>query len=97
MNLVKLKAVSYTHLDVYKRQVLELLSNQVQRVDYNLSEYLKKMLDVMEFGIPYSTTSIMEMLGLKSRETFRKNYLNPAIKLGLVVRTIPNKPNSRCV
>lgn len=75
--------------------VLELLSNQVQRVDYNLSEYLKKMLDVMEFGIPYSTTSIMEMLGLKSRETFRKNYLNPAIKLGLVVRTIPNKPNSK--
>ena len=37
----------------------------------------------------------MEKLGLKSRETFRKNYMNPALELGIVQMTIPDKPNSR--
>lgn len=34
-------------------------------------------------------------LGLKLRETFRKNYMNPALELGIVQMTIPDKPNSR--
>ncbi len=38
---------------------------------------------------------IMRRLGLKSKETFRKNYLNPAIKLGLISMTIPDKPRSK--
>jgi hypothetical protein len=38
---------------------------------------------------------LMEKLGLKSRETFRKNYMNPALELGIVQMTIPDKPNSR--
>ena len=37
----------------------------------------------------------MDALGLKSRETFRKNYINPAIELGLVQMTIPDKRNSK--
>jgi len=60
-----------------------------------LSKYVKKLLDIMAFQVPYSAAAIMERLGIKSRETFRKNYLNPALKLGLVIRTIPNKPNNK--
>ncbi len=37
----------------------------------------------------------MKMLGLKSKETLRKNYLNPAMELGLIRMTLPDKPNSK--
>jgi len=35
-----------------------------------------------------------EALQLKHQESFRDNYLTPAIVNGLVEMTIPNKPNS---
>ena len=38
---------------------------------------------------------MVELLGLKSKETFRKNYINPAMDLGLVRMTLPDKPDSR--
>lgn len=75
--------------------ILDEVINQIRRSDDGLTDYVKKMLDLMDFEVPYSAVSIMELLGLKSRETFRKNYLDPALELGLVVRTIPDKPNSR--
>lgn len=75
--------------------ILDEVISQVHRSDDTISEYLKKMLGVMDFEVPYTATAIMEMLGIKSRETFRKNYMNPALELGLVVRTIPDKPNSK--
>ena len=34
-------------------------------------------------------------LGLKSKETLRKNYINPAIELEMIRMTIPDKPNSK--
>ena len=43
----------------------------------------------------FSTSELMEKLGLSHRPTFRKNYLLPAMKQGLVEMTIPDKPNSR--
>lgn len=42
-----------------------------------------------------SAVEIMERLGISHRPTFRKNYLNPALDLGLIEMTIPDKPNSR--
>ena len=42
-----------------------------------------------------SASQIMERIGLSHRPTFRKNYLNPALELGLIEMTIPGKPNSR--
>ena len=50
---------------------------------------------MLEYDIPYTAVAIMEKLGLKSRETFRKNYMNPALEIGIVKMTIPDKPNSR--
>lgn len=75
--------------------VIDEIVTQVRRPDDTLSEYVKKLLVVMDFEVPYSAATIMQMLGIKSRETLRKNYLDPALKMGLVIRTIPDKPNSR--
>lgn len=75
--------------------ILDEITIQVRRSDDTLSEYVKKLLDVMEFEMPYTAVNIMKLLGIKSRETFRKNYLDPALSLGIVVRTIPDKPNSK--
>lgn len=61
----------------------------------SVSQYVKKMISHMEYGVPYTANEIMEKLGLKSKETLRKNYLDPAIGLGIVEMTIPEKPNSR--
>lgn len=69
--------------------------SQIKRSEGQWSECVKRLLDVMEYRVPYTARSIMEALGLKSRETFRKNYLNPAMEGGLVEMTIPDKPNSR--
>ena len=56
---------------------------------------INKLLDVMESGKPMTATEIMEKLGIKSKETLRGQYLDPAIKQGLVSLTIPNKPTSK--
>ena len=37
----------------------------------------------------------MQKLNLKSKETFRKHYMNPAIALGMVKMTVPDKRTSR--
>ena len=76
-------------------QVLDDVIIQVNKANVETSEYVKKMLDLMEYDIPYTSKDIMAGLGLKSKETLRKNYINPAIELGLIHMTIPDKPNSR--
>ena len=76
-------------------QILDEVIVQVNRANAETSEYVKRMLDVMEYDIPYTSNAIMDTLKLKSKETFRKNYLNPAMELGLVRMTLPDKPNSR--
>ncbi len=42
-----------------------------------------------------SANVLMGRLGLRHKATFRKNYLQPALDLGLVEMTVPDKPNSR--
>lgn len=76
-------------------QILDEVILQVNRSNAEVSEYVKRMLAVMEYDVPYTSNSIMEALGLKSKETLRKNYINPAMKLGLIKMTLPDKPNSR--
>lgn len=76
-------------------QILDEVITQVNQVNAYTSEYVKRLLEVMEYDVPYTANAIMELLGLKSKETLRKNYINPAIELGAVRRTLPDKPNSR--
>ncbi len=42
-----------------------------------------------------SANEIMLKLGLKHKPTFRKNYIKPALKMGLIEMTHPDKPNSK--
>lgn len=60
-----------------------------------MNEQVKRLLNVMEYGEAYTAKRIMELLGLKSKEALRKNYLNPAIEDGLVIMSEPDKPTSR--
>ena len=75
--------------------VLDEIATSAAYHSENISEYVKKLLSVMEYDTPYTANSILDLLGLKSKETLRKNYLNPAISYGFVTMTLPDKPNSR--
>ena len=75
--------------------ILDEISETVTAPGNNISEYVSKLLSVMEYDTPYKSSEILSMLGLKSKETLRKNYLDPAIRDSLIVMTEPDKPNSR--
>ena len=76
-------------------KILEEILLRADEQDEHVTEYVKKLLNVMEYEVPYTSTVLMEKLGLKSKETFRKNYMNPTMQLQLVQMTIPEKPKSR--
>ena len=61
----------------------------------HISTYVRKILEVMEPGVNYTTSELMELLNLKSRISFRENYLIPAIENGFVKMTLPNTPTSK--
>ena len=44
---------------------------------------------------PKTAKFLMEKLKLKSLKGFRQNYLHPALELGLIQMTIPDKPTSK--
>ena len=48
-----------------------------------------------DYKPPFTITTLMEKLGLRSKEGFRRNYLRPAVEMNLIRMTIPDKPNSR--
>ena len=75
--------------------VLDEISACVTAPANNITGYVSRLLSVMEYDTPYTSNEILALLGLKSKETLRKNYLTPAIESGLVVMTEPDKPNSR--
>ena len=49
----------------------------------------------MEYNVPMTANEIMNKLGIKSKETLRSIYLDPAIKEEVVSLTIPDKPTSK--
>ena len=76
-------------------QTLDWALQQTSEKDAYLPETIQKLLDIMEYDVPYSATQLMEKLGLKSRDNFRKLYLNPALENNLIVMGSPDKPTSR--
>ena len=80
-------------LDMINQILDEVIKQSINNA--NLSIYVKRLINCMEYDVPYTANEIMEKLGLKSKETLRKNYLDPAISLGLIEMTLPDKPSSR--
>lgn len=76
-------------------RILDDISIQISEKNEYLPESVQKLLEIMEYDVPYASSDLMEKLGLKAREGFRRNYLHPAIEMNLVRMTIPDKPNSR--
>ena len=68
--------------------------NDAQKHTAHISVYIKKLLSILT-DVPLTANEIMEKLGIKSKESFRKNYMTPAIELGAVALELPNKPTSK--
>ena len=68
---------------------------QVSEKDAYLSNEVQKLLETMEYDVPYAGAQLMARLGLKSRDNFRKRYLIPALEQGLIIMGVPDKPTSR--
>lgn len=76
-------------------KIMDEISVQINEESGYVSEHIKKLLEVMEYDVPYTGNVLMEKLGLKSKEGFRRNYLSPAIEMNLIRMSVPDKPNSR--
>ena len=76
-------------------EVLDGIIIGVNKQINHISTYVRKILEVMEPGVNYTTSELMKLLNLKSRISFRENYLIPAIENGFVKMTLPNTPTSK--
>lgn len=76
-------------------ETLEEALNNIRKESKNISDQVNRLLEIMEYDIPLSANEIMDRLGIKSKETLRASYLNPALENGLIKMTIPDKPNSK--
>mgnify|MGYP004509208829 FL=1 len=76
-------------------EVLDGLVKSINNQVNHISNYVNKLLKVMEPGINYTTLELMKLLNMKSRMAFQKNYLNPAIENGIVKMVFPNTPTSK--
>ena len=74
---------------------LDWALQQVSERDAFLTEAVQKLMDIMEYDVPYTAAQLMKMLQLKSKDNFRKLYLNPALEKELIIMGIPDKPTSR--
>ncbi len=78
-------------LEVIYDSLIEL--EGTEQVAVQPTEQVLKLISVMG-DEPLSTNELMKKVEIKHRPTFRDNYLLPAMKLGLVEMTLPDKPNS---
>lgn len=76
-------------------KTLDDLIRETEEDKYSHSIYIGKLLKVLKKNVWYSSNEILEKLGIVSKETLRKNYLNPAIKMGLVILEFKDKPTSK--
>ena len=92
------KGESTEFIEFMLKMIDEVLDSIVQGVNKqinHISSYVKKLLEVMDSGVQYTTQELMNLLNMKSRASFRENYLLPAIENGLVKMTYPNIPTNK--
>ena len=81
-------------LDMIEKTLDERLNSSLPIID-NENININKLLSIMKENTPMTANEIMDKLGVKSKETLRNNYLDPAIKKELISLTIPDKPTSK--
>lgn len=99
------KAISKSHIDGTSNSfvvfMLKMIDSSLEELMMNTSIYsgnsiyIKKLLSTMPIGVYLTANEIMDLLGLKSKETLRKNYINPVIEQGYVILEYPDKPTSK--
>ncbi len=100
--------VSEIRLADYGIQMLNVIQDTLKDYEDNTDQDIDQDTDQVKTDNPnliklleaigddtLSAMEIMSRIGLNHRPTFRKNYLNPALELGLIERTVPDKPNSK--
>ena len=87
-------------LEIIKESLMEIRNSEDitdqgsdQDSDQDKS-FIGKLLRVLGDDV-LSAKEIMDRLNLVHKPTFRKNYLNPALELKVIERTIPDKPSSK--
>ncbi len=60
----------------------------------HVSTNINKLMEIIE-SYPLSSKELMDRLSLKSRNSFRDTYIKPALELGLIKMTLPDKPTSK--
>lgn len=98
-------AISASHIDGKANDfvvfMLKMIDSSLEELIKNASVYsknsiyVKKLLSIMPIETWLTANEIMSLLGLKSKETLRKNYLNPAIEKGYLIFEYPDKPTSK--
>ena len=63
-----------------------------QVIPHDIVPQIKELLTVLEYEM--TRQEIQTKLNLYDRIHFRISYLNPALELGLIEMTLPDKPNS---
>ena len=76
-------------------KILDEVSAQITGDNEQLPEHIQNLLSIMEYDVAYTSKALMEKLGLKSKEGFRRNYLIPAIEMKLIRMTVPEQPRNR--
>ncbi|THB68371.1 MAG: hypothetical protein D6B27_02765 [Gammaproteobacteria bacterium] len=72
--------------------ILKRNQPESQEVTGEVTEFVERLLKAINGDM--SRNDIQEKLSLKHEDYFRNKYLQPAINLGLVEMTIPQKPKS---
>lgn len=90
-----------THHDsmLYRTSIYEAfqVTNQVtnQVTDQVTIQVTPKLQKILEACIEEKKREeLQDVIGLKNRGHFKREYLNPAVEAGLIAMTIPDKPNS---
>lgn len=71
---------------------ISALETQTDQENSQESDQVKKLRVVTDSWL--STNKIMQLLGLSHKPTFRKNYLEPALKQQFIERQFPDSPRS---
>lgn len=98
-------AISKSHIDGNSNEfvifMLKMINASLEELNKNTeiytgnTIYTKRFLSLMPINAYLTANEIMDLLQLKSKETLRKNYLNPLISDGYIVLEYPDKPTSR--